>query len=1005
MASSLDTATVPKQGATSAAAIAAYKKRRRHGDYGKQPNAPSIGIKIDSDAAFSSANKATTADLGPVLWYPSKDPVAHRASELASANNNLGPNLWQPTANANAHRASEIATANKTSPDAIYVENPEVRQLASLAATSATSVPGEVYGERHNPDAYAWGRRHSYLSAAQQATRRSSTLSGQIGGYNHDEEAHNRGSVASMASAAALYSKPVSKAEDQSRSINVAMMGANKSLETDRANRANRASLYAQQAAREQPAAIDYTKVMAAAEQKAKLRIQSARNIPQPAFDSEAEKQLRREQVLSLITIADARVKKKMADLDHDTTAQARLFGSADYQKIAMDVAAKSLAGRLDNHGKVNLGGGLFMNPDEIDDIARQHVQPVLDKVEQVAQKKRITDREVAARTQLQKKQAEDLKTAERKQKAEEKSLAQDVKTMQKQKQQYAKQKHHFDNARSKKAATETPLANLWGQVEGLKMEVKQAKQVRGDLDAYATKLERLYEQSKVDLENAGKISTELSQDAANRSEAIDAKKAEYADQQEVAETVSLFEQKQELETLNQNVKIAQSKHANLEKIAMQYNQQAMQARKEATEAHDKHHDMKKQYFDLVAQAEEEQKKYEEEERQRKEREAEEARLRAEQEAQRQREAQEAAAQRQREAQEAAANAAAANAAAATAAQANATTANATNAAAATSATAAPVTKSVTVDLDTQPDPDMDPATGTETNIDSGIALGTSAGTAASTGMQFGAGGAVPTKVDGKPLPVGMTPDLRGFNRSGGNSGFKNFFKKLGSKSSSATKHVAAAAAAPVAAASVAQPTPVSKSKDDNDDIYDDADAEEDAAKPVTAATGSQQTHASRVVSHPESVNHAALVVPVKKNVSVKPEETVSEQESAPVAKSDVESPSLSRNESVTSVNSFHEAMESVTDLKRLSDDEVEHKGLPLAQDARRNSSESAKSVDTLRGATTTSASAAATAAATAAVAAKTMESTPSSTTDQFSGFDSSNVREPVFKENFDSAN
>lgn len=1057
----------PRPDATSASAIAAYKKRRSRGDYGVQPNAPSIGIKMDQDA-FRSANKATSSELGPVLWYPKQNPVAYRASELASASENLGPDLWYPTASANAHRASALATAKSAPPDAIYVENPSVRQLASIAATSAIKTPGEVYGERENPEAYKFARRTSNAAAAAVLQKPSLTSA--------DTEAE------------------IIAANRASTDFSAAMAGAHRSLESDREARARARSngLVTRSSEEEYAArAMDYTKIMASAEARARNRLAEA----MPAGDPSERNQdygERREQVLSLITIADRNVKKKLAELDHDTTAQQRLFGASEYQRIAMDVAARSLAGRLDNHGKVNLGGGLFMNPDEIDDIARQHVQPVLDKVEQVAQKKRIVDRETATRAQIQKKAQEDLGTIDRLHKGDEKAWQTETKNQMKQVANYNKQKAHDLAQKAKKANSArkaaAPVSNVppalkakWDSVEQLKDEVKQAKTVRGDMENLAARAERVHEQRETDLKNADALIEELSANAQQRTEEIETMKAEDEPAEGGAESVALFEKQQELETLNLQIKFLKQKRDRLESIAGTESTRATDARAKATQAHEKHHDMKKQYFDDLETVQAEQAEFEEAERQRLEREAEERRIEQERIAKEREEQlrleQERLEQEQQERERLEAERAANQEAAAESgeipqteesshhvgsgiatglsAAGGAVVGGAIGAAAtvgsagvsavgsgvnATANAVSTTGKHVGVDFKSPSEGYPDAAVAstpgaaivnTEKSVVSdeqahvsNAAARNPAATASAASPAAAIGGA------GAAYAATGAPDLRGFNRDGGNS-IKNFFKMFrsskpgksaASRLSSPPVHATAGAGLdPISKQAVSKPvveatTSAKADVEDNDnDLYEDV--EDELPIEHVSPCADVETTTARAIRVAQSGHLAAK-----------------EEQSELYTNSDVA-------ESKNSLSSFKEAHESVSEL---GDSFSEHKGLPLAR------TKSADSTSTVRPAEiTTSALASATSAKTAAIAAnftpsevaepkaetdveqaKTETTEPESVEakvaetnaveanvasrdsivdDRFKDFDSSNVEEPieepvqgVFKENFD---
>lgn len=548
----------------SASVIAQFNKRRLHGDYGLQPNAPSVGIRMDSDAN-TSALKATTSNLGPKLWRPSSSAHAQRASTLASS------------------------SSSSFIPEAHYVEDPVSSSLANKAATSAIQVSGEEYGAKYQPDAYKWGKTPSQWS--------------HIG--------------ASRSAAAAKH--------NESRLTGIPSLQRSPPTQS-----------------------IDISKVLGAAQANAQARLAAADNHLPANFgiQTEEEKALRRQQVLSLISIADQRVKARLEELNRDSQSSQNIFGSIEFQKIAMDVATRTHGPRLENHGKLDLGGGLYMTQDEVDDIARRNVQPVLDKVQLVADKKRIADREAAEREAAAKQTALEQKEAEKKRRAEEKQLAIDEKQRKRKNEQAAKQKRERAEARAKEQHPQGSHLWHWQQVEIIKEEVKEAKQEREDKSAELSRVQNSEKQAQEELAALVDRHHELKREYFSRGEAIETKQGEY--DADAPETASLFELKQQRETLKVNTKNAKTKRTELEQAIEGYRNRITQLEDENEKAQQRHHDLKKKYFEARGEAEEAEKKWQIEEEARLKREAEERAKKEAEEAERKKQAAEAEAERKR---------------------------------------------------------------------------------------------------------------------------------------------------------------------------------------------------------------------------------------------------------------------------------------------------------------------------------------------------------------------
>ncbi|CAR28316.1 hypothetical protein ZYGR_0R00500 [Zygosaccharomyces rouxii] len=78
------------------------------------------------------------------------------------------------------------------------------------------------------------------------------------------------------------------------------------------------------------------------------------------------------------------------------------LFGNDAYNRAAIEIAqrnAQRQAGETDvNEGKINIGGGLWLSPDDVHTIAREMVDPVLGEVHQRADDQRATDVDIKER-------------------------------------------------------------------------------------------------------------------------------------------------------------------------------------------------------------------------------------------------------------------------------------------------------------------------------------------------------------------------------------------------------------------------------------------------------------------------------------------------------------------------------------------------------------------------------------------------------------------------------
>merc|ERR1712093_837749 len=80
---------------------------------------------------------------------------------------------------------------------------------------------------------------------------------------------------------------------------------------------------------------------------------------------------------------------------------------------------------RMENHGKVHIGGGKFIDQSEIDQVAARNVQPLLDEINEKAEAERERQAALKAEQETQQRKAAEKKVREKEQKEIEKKLRQ----------------------------------------------------------------------------------------------------------------------------------------------------------------------------------------------------------------------------------------------------------------------------------------------------------------------------------------------------------------------------------------------------------------------------------------------------------------------------------------------------------------------------------------------------------------------------------------------------
>ncbi len=100
----------------------------------------------------------------------------------------------------------------------------------------------------------------------------------------------------------------------------------------------------------------------------------------------------------SLLAAAQRNVRASMHGMDEKVfseTGKVSPAMMAEWEAKARAKADADSSARMVNHGKVNIGGGRYMDQSEIDAIALAKVQPTLDEVTLVAEKHRARDEEI----------------------------------------------------------------------------------------------------------------------------------------------------------------------------------------------------------------------------------------------------------------------------------------------------------------------------------------------------------------------------------------------------------------------------------------------------------------------------------------------------------------------------------------------------------------------------------------------------------------------------------
>jgi hypothetical protein len=98
-----------------------------------------------------------------------------------------------------------------------------------------------------------------------------------------------------------------------------------------------------------------------------------------------------------LLAAAQSRVQAQMQGLDKkifDETGQMSPAMIDDWDAKARAKAAAASDARMENHGKIHIGQGKFMDQAEIEAVAQARIQPTLDEIDEKTEKRRAEEEE-----------------------------------------------------------------------------------------------------------------------------------------------------------------------------------------------------------------------------------------------------------------------------------------------------------------------------------------------------------------------------------------------------------------------------------------------------------------------------------------------------------------------------------------------------------------------------------------------------------------------------------
>lgn len=381
----------------------------------------------------TAAILADKTDSSPKLWTHQTSKEGLQAATLANKNP-TEVNIWKPTLTAASTTAALSARDKAVFPKEdrnSIAHKGRGNGNANRAATAAHSVPATETAARAIPEAYAWGERSKKVSnaglAASTYTHAKSTRLGSL----------RSSSISSSSTGYGNGTLGDSTVPDGSYMLN--NMG---NLEEAARRKANeRLSKIYLPTSNTNLFAPKHTDSSAGGVAAAAAHMSSVEDTAR--LNRERQEKLSAvNQYESVMNLARERAQISLDKIEQEAFYKNPLLNTQYYQE-ALAIAQEKGTARLEHHGKINIGGGVYMTQSDVDAIAERNVRPVLIEISEKAaaqrqadEDRRIAEEEERKRVAEEKRLQQEQKAHDRRQATEQKQAAKAIR-----KEDLAKQK------------------------------------------------------------------------------------------------------------------------------------------------------------------------------------------------------------------------------------------------------------------------------------------------------------------------------------------------------------------------------------------------------------------------------------------------------------------------------------------------------------------------------------------------------------------------------------
>lgn len=362
---------------------ALYRAKMKYGYYQSPSQSYNLGVTNMKDSVDAAASLANSSHVNVEAYVRHLDPNAAKAA-VAISNS-------QASINSRDSRKSHRATDMSHNRSGVGASNAASKAYSMTSTTSRPSVnPERTSSITSNGSAKTYSLTSSISSSKPKPNFKKLYSNASKRADNNIKERLE------PTRQDYIHGTKIKSAETQSFNLN------DKGVINDLyAQAKNAPSIKAQKQKDEEQKAKKAKQTAAALKAAVSVKdLNPSSSIDQEIEDKQAKRDLYLKQLTStqVMSMARKRVDAQLKRLEEQDLPN-RLFANDAYNRAAVAVAQKEYRKKPNNTGKINIGGGLWLSPDDITKISQDLLSPILGEISTRAEEQRANDVEISERT------------------------------------------------------------------------------------------------------------------------------------------------------------------------------------------------------------------------------------------------------------------------------------------------------------------------------------------------------------------------------------------------------------------------------------------------------------------------------------------------------------------------------------------------------------------------------------------------------------------------------